>query len=290
MNASLPPGKYVVAVSGGVDSVALLNMLHEDPSLELVVAHFDHGMRDDSAENAAFVAGLAKVRELQYVLESVRLGPDASEDTARKHRYAFLRQTCAQINATAIVTAHHQDDVIETALINVMRGTRRRGLISLRSTDIIKRPLLAVAKQAIYEYALASRLEWYEDSTNQEMKYARNRIRARLHKRLTAKKRDEILKLLSAIELYDSQINSLVNEILMNTGKYLPKEKITTVDEPAASEIVAAWLRNAGATFDRKTIERIIQGAQELRNGSKIDVDKQYYCLLAKDKIVLTRR
>lgn len=295
MNALLEPGKYVVAVSGGIDSVVLLDMLRQDHALDLVVAHYDHGIRDDSADDAAFVTGLVAAYGLELEMAAGKLGEGASEDTARRHRYAFLREACARRGAQAVVTAHHQDDVIETALLNIQRGTKRRGLISLRSTAALKRPMLKFTKKQIRDYAINHQSEWVEDSTNSQMKYARNRVRARLYKHLTAKKRQEIMQLLEAIEGYDSQINSLVNEILLssragnNKGGGLDKT-IIRADEMAAAEIIAAWLRKSNAAFDKLTISRIIKGTKKLRNGSKIDIDKNYYCLLTKDEIVLTRR
>lgn len=167
--------RLVIAVSGGVDSVVLLHMLskqHED----LVVAHFDHGIRDDSAMDAAFVQGLA--RHYGAVFETVReeLGKQASEELARDRRYAFLREVAHRHNAP-IATAHHADDSIETIAINVTRGTGWRGLAVLDS-DIV-RPLLDMSKAEIIAYASEHGLEWREDSTNMSDAYLRNRIRVK---------------------------------------------------------------------------------------------------------------
>src|SRR4051812_4288271 len=108
MNVLLEPGKYVVAVSGGIDSVVLLDLLCANPALQLVVAHFDHGIREDSAEDAAFVAALATLQGLEFVTGTAQLGAAASEDTARKARYEFLENVRARHGAAGVVTAHHQ--------------------------------------------------------------------------------------------------------------------------------------------------------------------------------------
>ena len=84
--------KYIVAVSGGVDSVVLLDMLGKIPGHELVVAHFDHGIREDSARDAQFVASLAHERGLIYAGKREELGANASEALARERRYGFLRE------------------------------------------------------------------------------------------------------------------------------------------------------------------------------------------------------
>jgi tRNA(Ile)-lysidine synthase len=170
-------GVYVAAVSGGVDSVVLLSLLAQISDLKLIVAHFDHGIRPESADDAAFVAQLATEYRLEYRSEKGRLGADADEALAREARYDFLQRVKDEFAADAIVTAHHQDDVVETMVINLLRGTGWKGLCSLRSTSEVKRPLLAVKKQEIKAYARGRHLEWREDSTNQSDVYLRNRVR-----------------------------------------------------------------------------------------------------------------
>ncbi|HEX6258362.1 MAG TPA: tRNA lysidine(34) synthetase TilS, partial [Candidatus Saccharimonadales bacterium] len=127
----LASGTYVVAVSGGVDSIVLLDMLAGQAGLELIVAHFDHGIRQDSTEDAEFVRAAAQRYSLPFELGQATLGPGASEEAARTARYSFLRSIAKKYQAR-IVTAHHADDVIETIAINVARGTGWRGLVSLR--------------------------------------------------------------------------------------------------------------------------------------------------------------
>lgn len=184
--------KYLVAVSGGVDSVVLLDLLARQTEHELIVAHFDHGIRPDSVDDARFVEGLAGKYHLPFVTRREELGAKTGEETARARRYAFLRGE-AQACGAVIVTAHHQDDLIETIAINFIRGTGWRGLDVLSAADVV-RPLLTMTKADIKQYALEKRLEWVEDSTNASPTYLRNRIRRRLP-RLGAKQREELVSL-----------------------------------------------------------------------------------------------
>ncbi len=167
-------GKYVLAVSGGVDSVVLLDMLSKQPDFELVVAHFDHGIRDDSASDAIFVAELARKYDLPFETRREELGKKASEELARSRRYKFLREVAKKHNAK-IVTAHHADDVVETVAINLMRGTGWRGLAAMDSD--VTRPLTHLTKLEIMNYAKNHNLTWRDDSTNVSDDYLRNRIR-----------------------------------------------------------------------------------------------------------------
>lgn len=154
---------------------------------EVVVAHFDHGIRAESAADARFVAGLARRYNVPYVTRREELGPVASEDVARQRRYQFLFDAAARWGGR-VTTAHHQDDVIETIALNLRRGTRWRGLAAM-GDQRIERPLLEWTKQDIYDYALRHRLEWVEDVTNQSDAYLRNQLRRQLQAKLTDQQR-----------------------------------------------------------------------------------------------------
>jgi tRNA(Ile)-lysidine synthase len=166
--------KYVVAVSGGVDSMVLLDMMVRAGGNELVVAHFDHGIRPDSHLDAQLVRDTALRYGLPFETKREELGSSASEAYARERRYAFLRGLAAQYNAT-IVTAHHLDDLVETVGINITRGTGWRGLAALDSD--VSRPLIDLEKSTILDYARRNKITWREDSTNATQAYLRNRIR-----------------------------------------------------------------------------------------------------------------
>ena len=119
----LKPGKYVLAVSGGVDSMTLLDVLSKNTELDLVVAHFNHGIRDDSSEDEKLVLEAARKYNLSVRLGHARLGPKASEADARQARYIFLHSVVRQEDAKALITAHHQDDMLETAILNLLMVT-----------------------------------------------------------------------------------------------------------------------------------------------------------------------
>ncbi len=169
--------KYVIAVSGGVDSVALLDMMVRVGGHELVVAHFDHGIRQDSSSDERFVAELAQRYGLPYETRREELGAQASEAHARRQRYRFLHEV-AKRHGARIMTAHHADDLVETVAINFLRGTGWRGLAALDGA--IERPLLDLPKAQLLDYARHYKLQWREDSTNQQPQYLRNRVRPRV--------------------------------------------------------------------------------------------------------------
>jgi len=250
-----------------------------------VIAHFNHGIRANSARDAEFVCELAQKYGVEFVLGEGKLGPNASEELARKKRYEFLRNVIARrgedstkqsrlkestapitdgratvhyqhLGAVAseidagqarmttyagpstkseesgavdlrektqsgsprryaprddnkIITAHHQDDLIETIFINLIRGTGWRGLASFSSDDI-ERPLLNISKAEIIAYAIKNNLQWVEDETNYSPKYFRNRVRD-LTARMTAAQRQQLLELYEKQKVLRAEIESMLD-------------------------------------------------------------------------------
>jgi tRNA(Ile)-lysidine synthase len=145
---------YIVAVSGGVDSVVLLDMLSKTQH-KLIVAHVDHGIRGkESAADARFVAALARRYQLPFVSTELHLGAHASEETAREKRYEFLFGEAEKYRAV-VVTAHHRDDIIETITLNLTRGTGWRGLAVLARKDIERPPLEMMSERVRIQLRLA---------------------------------------------------------------------------------------------------------------------------------------
>lgn len=293
MNIKVRPGKYVVAVSGGVDSMVLLDLLRQKPKLELVVAHFDHGIRPDSADDRKLVQRIAKHYGLPFVYARGHLGPKASEALAREARYAFLRKVQDEQGAKAIITAHHQDDMLETAIMNLLRGTGRRGLSSLKSRKDLVRPLLDWTKKGIREYAEEHDLVWAEDSTNDDEHYLRNYIRHNILSRFTKEGREALSRHIKQAGKVNEEIDKLLDKDLdeqpdkneLNRGWYLQ------LPYAVATEMMAAWLRRNGILqFDRHMIERLAVAAKTAREGKRADVNSQHIVEFTKDKIKLTNR
>ncbi|HUQ17158.1 MAG TPA: tRNA lysidine(34) synthetase TilS [Candidatus Saccharimonadales bacterium] len=180
----LRPGRVVVAVSGGTDSVALLVLLADcatELGLVLQVAHFDHRTRPKTAAaDAAFVAGLAASVGAPFRMGRAEV-PAASEEDARRARYAFLRRAAAESGARAIATAHTRDDQAETVLLHATRGSGLGGLAGMRpSRDGIIRPFLALSRADTVAICAAAGISPREDPSNRDLAFARNRVRRRV--------------------------------------------------------------------------------------------------------------
>lgn len=241
---------YVIAVSGGVDSIALLHMMTQVTYHKIIVAHFDHGIRDDSAKDATFVGALASEYGFPYETLREELGSGASEELARNRRYAFLRSV-AKKHAGHIVTAHHSDDAIETIAINIHRGTGWRGLAVLDS-DIL-RPLLQLGKVNLIKYAQQHNLQWREDSTNASSAYLRNRLRRVTHNMEPAVK-SELLALRSRQMKSKRLIEQTIKD-LVGSGPQYSRYFFTHIPNDVAIECLRYV---TGAKLTRPQLERLL--------------------------------
>lgn len=285
----------MVAVSGGVDSMVLLHALvtNKSPDIKLVVAHFDHGIRHDSNIDRRLVQSVARQHGLPFVYEKGQLGEFASEATARVARYTFLHRVRDAAAARAIITAHHQDDVLETAILNLMRGTHRRGLSSLKSTDTVFRPLLHSSKAELQSYAAQQQLQWREDVTNDDTKYLRNHIRHNIVTPMNTATRAKFIDILRTAaatnELLDSELQDHLAEH-HSTG-VLDKQIFNKLPIEVAREVLATWLRNNGITnYDRKTLARLVTAAQGFTNGSLANITGDYFLKIGRDQLALELR
>lgn len=265
---------YIVAVSGGVDSVVLFHLLitsHNFIPTNLIVAHFDHGMRSDSAEDKALVRNMAEQAGCSFESGQGILGKNASEATAREVRYKFLRSIQEKYRAKAIITAHHQDDLLETVVLNMLRGSGRRGYTSLRSSEFLVRPLLQTAKTDITTYAKKNKLVWREDSTNSDETYRRNYIRKRIMPKLTQPARKTLLSMLDKQEVINDEMDSILD--LYVATDTLPRNFLLNFSYKERCEILASWLRKHQLfSFDRLLIERLAVSTVVTRPGRCIDI------------------
>ncbi|MCP4375207.1 MAG: tRNA lysidine(34) synthetase TilS [bacterium] len=195
----LTPGqRAVVGVSGGCDSLAVLAVLRqlarsEGRDYQLTVAHLDHALRDESGDDAAFVAELAREWDLPCVIERIDVGKIAKEQSlsieaaARMARYDFLQRSAAQSGGKCVVVAHHADDNAETICHRIFRGSHLRGASGMRavramgeSDTLLVRPLLNCRRAEIEAFCKRMDITWRTDPTNAKCDFTRNFIRNEL--------------------------------------------------------------------------------------------------------------
>jgi tRNA(Ile)-lysidine synthase len=180
--------RLLIAVSGGQDSLCLSRLLLDLQSKwdwQLAIAHCNHRWRTDADDNAVYVGQLAQQWQVPCFCETVN-EPLLSEAIAREWRYQVLTDLALRQGYTAVVTGHTASDRAETLLYNLVRGSGMDGLQALTwqrplAADVqLVRPLLNCHRRETGEFCQAANLRVWEDSTNQDWRYARNRIRQEL--------------------------------------------------------------------------------------------------------------
>ncbi len=187
--------KWVVAVSGGPDSMALWHAclsLSQALGLELVVAHLNHGLRkNESDEDAQWVAQATEHPEIPFYIKKVDTEKIAKErklgieETARDLRYSFFEEVAQETGATAVATGHNLDDQAETVLMRLVRGAGMDGLggippVNQKGKLRLVRPLIQVSRAEILDYLKREEKKFRLDKSNTDMKYRRNYVRHQL--------------------------------------------------------------------------------------------------------------
>jgi len=219
------PGDLVlVAVSGGADSTALLNLLtahREELGISIQVAHLNHMLRKGDAElDVKFVEGMAQSLKLPVMVEAVDVAALAEsekmgiEEAARTARYDYFERAANKIGAAKIAVGHTADDNIETFLMRLLRGSGLKGLCGIPpKRGIIVRPLIKVWRREIEDYVGALKLVPRRDHTNYESKYMRNSVR---------------LKLIPQLKIYNLNIKEIILQtILLLTEDSLFLERLS---------------------------------------------------------------
>jgi len=185
-NLILPKEKIVVAVSGGADSVCLLEILlklKDELGCEISVCHFNHRLRGKASDrDEETVAQLCKEKNLECSIgRAERAGQYKSEDKAREARYLFFEKILEEGSGDKIALAHHQNDSAETVLMRLIRGTGLRGLCSIpASRQKFIRPFLNISRTEIEQYLVALDIPYSTDETNLDTKFLRNKVRLEL--------------------------------------------------------------------------------------------------------------
>lgn len=289
----IAPGRYIVAVSGGVDSMVLLDMLRGREDIEVVVVHVNHGVRPDSHEDAALVAAYAQKYHLRYLETSLSLGHGASEARARKARYDFLQQCRKNENARAIITAHHQDDLLETVLIAIMRGTGWRGLAPFSEQKSVLRPLLSSTKDQLLGYARKHHVPWREDSTNTDESYLRNYIRHSLIPMLDQKDGEWQAKFLQKIRKQQQlrvQIESELDTWLAARAA-LPRYELIMLPPEISYEIIQrACTLYTGNTLERSLAESALLFSKVAQPGKVFELGRTWQLRAESANVVVELR
>lgn len=273
-----PSDRILIGVSGGADSLCLMDCLHR-LGYELLVAHFDHQIRATSQMDRDYVAKLARSYEITFVSEAFQEaekdeGAKYSEELLRKVRYEFLARVAGALSCGIIAVGHTCDDQIETVLMHFLRGAGPPGLRGMLPSVYLSefmesenpselrlvRPLLAVTRAEAREYCRQRGIEPIVDQSNQDMRYFRNRIRHQL---------------LPSLETYNPQIRETIlrsSDVFRADSEYLERsgdeafKQVVDMGEGFAS-INTFSFRQYPLAIQRRVVRRAISSLRpEIRD------------------------
>jgi tRNA(Ile)-lysidine synthase len=272
-----PPRRYLVGVSGGRDSVALLHLLTHNGYRRLIVCHLDHQLRGRaSAADAKFVTTLATKLKVECemgradVATLAKRTKQSIETAGRTARYEFFADVARRRRCCAIFLGHHADDLVETFLLNLFRGAGAAGLAAMRQVATrnvkgvkltIVRPLLGTTRGEIDAYLETHRFKYRDDATNQTLAPLRNRIRHRIipyiEKQL-GRKVSGALRRAAIISADEAEwADSLIDSDSIGNAE-LPVNKLRAQPVALQRRIIHRWLQSRGISdLDFETIERV---------------------------------
>lgn len=294
----------VIGVSAGPDSMCLLDLLQKKTT-KIVVCHINHNVRKESIEEEEYITKYCQDKNI--ILEKTTINnyqENNFENEARKKRYMFYEEILKKYNSKTLLLAHHGDDLIETILMKISRGSNLEGYAGIKEISNVKnyqiiRPLLKYTKEDIINYNKSNNIKYYNDSSNQSTNYTRNRYRLNILPLL--KKEDKnihkkYLKYSKTLIEYDDYIKREVKRNINNVYKdnIININNLNKLDTFLIKNILYNIMNNIYQNKNNIITDRHIQNIISLLNNAKpnIKIDlpnnkeivKEYNKLIIKDK------
>ena len=288
----------ICAVSGGADSVTLIHVLY-DLGYKVILAHVNHHKRLQSELEEERMRYLASTLDVPFELLSYHYdGNDNFHNDSHNARYNFFRSLCKKYNTNIIATAHHSDDQIETVLMKILEGSNLYGYggIAIESNDgdyRTIRPLLCVSKNEIYSYAKKMNYEYFEDSSNHEDLFLRNRIRHHVVPLL----KNECEDLNNKIVEYTIQLHEAFDFIRKNSIEYLKNhnnkieyDSFSLLDIAIKKDIISYMLETYNIRKNNNIILQILSLFNSNYGYKEISLEQDYLFIRAYDIAYISKK
>ncbi len=256
--------KIVIGVSSGVDSMVLFDLLKGH---DIVVAHINHNMRPESDYEQTYLKDYCLSRSIPFETITLEYSSSELEENfqliARNKRYEFYKEVIEKYNADLLALAHHGDDLVETVLMSMVRGTSLRGLIGFSAESEVNnlsiiRPLIIYSKEDILEYAEVNELMYFEDSSNKSDKYTRNRYRNTILPFLKNETKNIHNKFLCLSE----DLADVYEFIMISVNKFIDSSRrisnFQILHKAVQREVIATLLKRQSITFNSNLINEIV--------------------------------
>ena len=306
--------QLVLGVSGGADSLALLDLLNVD-GWNIVCAHFNHLLRDEAEGDVDFVRDFCQKRQIEFITGSANVRNWAASEkknlelAARELRYKFLLETAEAHDAAAVLVAHHADDQIETVLMHLIRGTGLNGLTGMYSKKItnwhptipLVRPMLGIWREEILAYCAERGLQPRVDETNFDTGYVRNRLRHHVIPGLIdieANVGKNVLRMTELVKADEALISSMVKDAWKQATNFIDDEQVMIdrkvfLDQSIGLQrrLIMEALRYMLGTpedIDFGVIEKARKAVNNPPVSQQIDLSKNLRLIVQDEQIIVT--
>jgi len=304
------PGVALVAVSGGYDSVALLDLMScvsEELHLQLAIAHVIHGISAEATDFVPRIEQISRDYDLPLFKKELGLGPAASETLARQERYGALREIQEQEGATYLLTAHHIDDQVETVLLRFLRGTGLSGLAGIPALgpNGLVRPLLQFSREELEGWIVSRfpdpglRPPIFNDPANADERHDRSWVRHCLIPLLRDRFGEQIgSRILDVAE--HAQCDNLAWKALLSalpglqigvcSGRFeVARESLGRYDKLLSERILRAAAREAGCLLRRDQAAALLKFSVSASSGRTMELGGGWDARLEFDRLVVSR-
>jgi len=267
------PRRYLIALSGGCDSIALLHAMaaiRDELPAELVAVHVNHGLQADASVWAVHCAEICQqldIALIQVVLNLQLAKGDSLEAVAREARYNAIREHV--VAGDMLLTAQHQDDQAETILLQLLRGSGPSGLAAMPQLAFFgvgfhARPLLIFTRKQLYEYAVEQGLAWVEDASNLDRRFDRNFLRQEIMP-LLSQRWPAMTRTLSRSARHCAEAQQLIDgmavsdlEMIEQAGGTLSVQGLIALSAPQCRAVLRVWIQREGFLLpDTQHLDRI---------------------------------
>ena len=305
-NIDIKNEKYLlVGSSAGPDSMALLHYLLHNTDKQIICCHINHNVRKESIIEEKYLKEYSKNNNIIFESTTIKEYTESNfENEARKKRYNFYQKIIDKYNAKYLFLAHHGDDLIETILMKIIRGSNIEGYagikeISKKNNYYIIRPLLKYTKEDLIKYNKINNIKYFTDNSNYNTKYTRNRIR---HNLLPILKKENphihlyFLKYSETLIEYKNYIDKKVTEYLKNIyiDNKLIIDKFKKLDPFIQKNILYKLLNNYYQNIDNIITEKHINSILTLINNNKpnlsIDLPNNNLCIKEYNHLYLKKK
>ena len=295
----------IIGASAGPDSMALLHMIKNNTNKKLVCAHINHNVRSISDEEEQYIKKYCQDNNIIFESTKVLTYKEKNfENEARKLRYAFFEKILKKYHSHTLLLAHHGDDLIETILMKIIRGSNLEGYAGIKTYSkkknyTIIRPLLTETKDNLIKYDIDNKLKFYEDITNNDTKYTRNRIRKNILPLLKQEDKNIHIKFLNYSETLQEYYNYIeeitiekikqmykdnkLNLTIFNKEKYFIKKNIIYY-------ILTQVYNNETNIIKNKQIEEIIDIASSNKPNQKLNLPQNKVIKKEYDYLIITNK